>query len=142
MSIDDYADRFLESCRKRFEAGDKLVVVSCLYWCIDNDVPIPDWLERILKEACYAVENHEIESWDEVFGKPLKKGQRRAVARRNAAIAHKIFQRVEELHAAGKARDKKLFGTVGEEFGVGGTVASELYYKIREEFRQVEDELD
>jgi hypothetical protein len=137
-----YAHRFLEARRKRFEAGDKLVVMGCLYWCIDNDVPIPDWLERILKEACYAAENHEIESWDEVFGKPLKKGQRQAVARRNAAIAHKIFQRVEELHATGKARDKKLFDTVGEEFVVGGTVVSEFYYKIREEFRQVEDELD
>lgn len=37
-----------------------------------------------------------------------------------------------ELHngGAGEPIDKKLFETVGKEFNVGGTVASELYYGI------------
>jgi hypothetical protein len=35
---------------------------------------------------------------------------------------------VQELSESGRAIDKKLFEDVGKEFGVGGTVASDLYY--------------
>jgi hypothetical protein len=115
MSADDYKQRVLEDYRKRFEAGDKSVLLWGLRFCIgcDPNVPIPAWLKRAILSACDAGLTHEIKSWDEVFGKPLKKGQRQATARRNAKIAHEVYQRVEERHRAGKALDKALFAAVG-----------------------------
>ena len=51
---------------------------------------------------------------------------------RKKRVGLKVFERVEERHKAGEALDKDLFAEVGKEFGVGGTVAAELYYGTRE----------
>jgi hypothetical protein len=142
MSDDDYAHRFLEFYRERFEAGDKWRLLYCVEWCLTNNVPAPAWLKHALRNACAAARSHKIKSWDEVFGRPLKKGQRQATARRNARIAHEVSQQVEERHKAGEALDKELFHAVGREFGVGGTVASELYYGMLKEFVETSEEDD
>jgi hypothetical protein len=139
MSADDYRQRVLEDYRRRFEAGDKSILLSGLQFCIWCNMPIPAWLKRAFLNACRAGYTHEIKSWDEVFGKPLKKGQRQATARRNVKIAHEVHQRVEERHRAGEALDKALFAAVGKEFGVGGTVAAELYYETRETLHELDE---
>jgi hypothetical protein len=140
MSADNFAERFLEKGRELYEAGDKSEILYCLNWCIMNRDPIPDWLARALKAAYTAASAHEIKSWDEVFGKPLKKGKQLATERHKAKVAWSLFWRVEELHGAGKSIDKDLFATVGKEFGVGGTVAAELYYEVRAHWNMNDDD--
>ena len=48
-------------------------------------------------------------------------------------IAGPLFDVVQERHEAGAAINKELFNEVGAEFGVSGTVASELYYEVLRE---------
>lgn len=71
---------------------------------------------------------YEIKSWDEVFGRPLKKGKQLATERRNYNIGARLMYRVRERHRAGEKIDKGLFEAVGKEFDISGTTASELYY--------------
>ena len=97
-----------------------------------GDVPIPPWLKQAFQNAYGAKSDGKIKSWDEVFGRPFKKGIRPARERRNRRIANDLYERVEERHSAGEPIDKSLFEAVGKDFGVGGTVASELYYEIKE----------
>jgi hypothetical protein len=72
---------------------------------------------------------HEIKSWDEVFGRPLKKGKQQTVERKKRLLGYPVLMRVWERHAAGEAISKPLFEAVGRELGVSGTVAAEIYYK-------------
>jgi hypothetical protein len=55
-------------------------------------------------------------------------------------IADPIWQRIRHLHRAGKPIDKELFNKVGKEFGVSGTIASELYYDLMYEAIETEED--
>jgi hypothetical protein len=87
---------------------------------------------RGICSACEKVYGFEVESWDEVFGRPLKKGGRLNAERRNLAIKYRVHRRVRELNEAGRGLGKNLFDEVGKEFGINGTLVSELYYEAEE----------
>jgi len=123
---------FLSIGKEAYDRGDKAQILECLYWCFRQHVPIPPWLEQAFQNAYEAKFAYKIRSWDEVFGRPLKKGIRPERELRNNRIANDLYDRVVERHRAGEPIDKNLFQAVGEDFGVGGTVASELYYEIKE----------
>jgi len=141
MSGDDFNERFLAKGRERYEAGDKSELLYCLSHCIRNAEPIPDWLKQAFESAYIDVVMRKFKSWDDVFGKPLKKGKRLETERRNMEIAFPIWHRIRKLHDAGRPIDKALFAKVGKEFGVSGTVAGELYYGLLHEFIESEDDL-
>jgi hypothetical protein len=129
-------DRQLEKAKELYEQGDKAQLLYWLAHCIRDHRPIPLWLEKAFLAACRAGTRFEIKSWDEVFGRPLKKGKRLATERRKWVITEPLWTRVVDLHAEGKPLDKELFNTVGKEFGVSGTVASEIYYGVMHEMAE------
>ena len=126
-----------ERYRRKYEAGDISSLPSALRFCLANNEPIPDWLKDAYLEATRRVWTHEVSSWEDVFGKPLKKGKQRAAAHRRSKLADPVWQRVMERREAGEKIDKNLFQSVGEEFGIKGTLAAELYYGA---WREPEDE--
>lgn len=118
--------------KERYDQGDKSMILHCLFHCFMGQAQIPPWLAEAFLNAYDAKREYKIKSWDEVFGRPLKKGIRPERERRNRRIANDIYERVRERHSAGEPIEKSLFEAVGKDFGVGGTVASELYYWVRE----------
>jgi hypothetical protein len=44
-------------------------------------------------------------------------------------LANPVWRCVTERREAGEKIDKNLFQSVGEEFGIKGTLAAELYYE-------------
>lgn len=142
MSRDYFDGRFLANGRERYEAGHKSELLYCLHYCVVNGVPIPDWLKQAFERAYDDVHTYKVKSWDDVFGRPLKKGRQLKTERRKLEIAGPIWSRVHELHRAGRGRpiDKALFDRVGNEFGISGTVAAELYYAIIHEHVEGDDD--
>jgi hypothetical protein len=63
-----------------------------------------------------------------------RRGKRIATERRNREIFWDLFSRVCDLHKAGDSIGEELFEKVGKEFGVGKTVASEIYYETGRAF--------
>jgi hypothetical protein len=124
-------DVVIEELRKRYESGDKSAVPLCLEYCMWSQQPIPPWLATAFGEACRKVHMREVKSWDDVFGRPLAKGKRLETERRDAKIARPLFLMIQDRRKAGAAINKELFHKVGKEFGVSGTVASEIYYGVR-----------
>jgi hypothetical protein len=80
----------LERYRRKYEAGGLSSLPAALGYCIDNYEPIPDWLRGAFRKARKRVWSHEVGSWDDVFGKPLKKGQQRRAAHRRAKITEAL----------------------------------------------------
>ena len=93
--------------------------------------PIPEWAQKALIKAVARANTYQIKSWDEVFGRPLEKGKQLAVERRKFGLMDQILERVQQRHEAGESIVKGLFETVGQEFGVSGTVASDIYYDAK-----------
>ena len=127
---DAYDRRRLERARLVYERGYKRELLYCLDYCLTNNVQVPPWVKQGLHNAMNAAFSYEIKSWDEAFGEILPKGKRIVTERRNAKIYWDLFMRIRDLHEkAGEAIDEGLFEKVGAEFGVGKTVASEIYYE-------------
>jgi hypothetical protein len=135
--------RFLEKGRELYEAGDKSKLLYCLYHCLRHNRPIPDWIKEALRHACYLVRSHQVKSWDDVFGRPIKSwsDRRLAAERHKDKIAQDIWDTVNDRSNAGEPRDDGLFASVGEQFGVGSTVAKEIYYEIARDALATDEEL-
>lgn len=94
-----------------------------------------------------AANSYQIKSWEEVFGGILPKGKQLKAAQRDVKIAGDVFDRVRGLHEEDNKKNpisKGLFEKVGAEFGIKGTKAEELYYKMVNELKELiseEDEL-
>jgi hypothetical protein len=98
-----------------------------------STVIMPEWVAEAILSACEKVYGFEVESWDDVFGRPLKRGRRLNAERRNLKIKYRVHHRVSELNRAGRGLGKKLFDEVAKEFGINGTLVSELYYEAQRE---------
>jgi hypothetical protein len=127
---DSFMVDVLARAKKQYDQGDKTQILECLNLCFVWHEPTPPWLEQAFANAYGAKSEGKIKSWDEVFGRPFKKGTQPAREYYKKRIVNDLYKRVVERHdgGAGEPIDKKLFESVGKEFGVGGTVASELYY--------------
>jgi hypothetical protein len=122
---------FLEERRKLYEKGHKNELLYCLIWCLQNNVPIQaTWVYQKFLEAYFAVTGCEVKSWDDVFGRPLPKGGQLATERRKIEIRWSVYECIRNRHEAGEPLEK-LFREVGKDFGIGSTVAKELYYDIK-----------
>jgi hypothetical protein len=137
---DDYAVRRLEQARVLYEQGDKGQILPWLDWCLSQDVQVPQWLKEAFCEAYNARRDYSIKSWDDVFGPPVPKGARPENEQRKLKKLWPLFERMYDLHSADPANwpiGEKLFEKVGKEFGVGKTLASELYYKMGRKLQEL-----
>jgi hypothetical protein len=88
--------------REQFEAGHKTILLFYLYKLIcarkraapgrieASTVAMPEWVAEAICSACEKVYGFEVESWDEVFGRTLKKGGRLSAERRNLKIKYRV----------------------------------------------------
>jgi hypothetical protein len=143
VNDNDYHERFLAKGQELHEAGDKSELLRCLNHCLWFRQPIPDWVRNGIRLAYALASSHQVKSWDEVFGRPLKKGKQLATEHGNFRIRFKLLHAVEKRHEAGEPLDDELFTSVGEKFDVGKTVAREIYYStLAERLRTREDRIN
>jgi hypothetical protein len=122
-----------ELLRKRYESGHKWALMLCLRDCMELGRPIPEWARKAFCEAYDKIHRYEIESYDDAFGRHRKKGEQLVRARHKAKIRIPLVLEIVRRRRAGAAMFKeKLFHEVGKQFGVGATVAAEIYYDIPE----------
>ena len=65
--------------RRSFERdGVKSALLDAVYFCALYRFPLPKWAKEAFEAAQGRAKSGEIDSWDEVFGKPWGKGRRKA----------------------------------------------------------------
>jgi hypothetical protein len=138
-------DDILDQMRALYEGpnGDdhKAAIPAGLAYCIANDLPIPPWLRTAFGDALQKVGSRQVKTWDDVFGRPVLKSQRIHTMRRNVEIAGPLFAWIRERRGAGASITKELFGEGGAKFGVGATVAEEIYYNHKRSL-EIQEETD
>jgi hypothetical protein len=122
-----------ETLEQRYRRGDKpalMLELGAHLLFKDKNEPMPEWLRHGLLLACMASVQNEIDSWDEVLGSPVLGSKNRHTNHRNLALSIRIFDRVEELLAAGHKKEPAL-KMAARELKIGTTRTKTLYYENR-----------
>jgi hypothetical protein len=91
--------KILESIGRAIKGGDPSKVLHGLCLCYQLRITPPSWLTNTFcKRVQWAEDNYE--SWDRVFGRPHKKGSKKA-GRELEKHAVQIFLKIRELRASG-----------------------------------------
>jgi hypothetical protein len=132
--IEKHVQADLDKLKRDFDAGDKGAVISAIEVCFRNESPVPGWAQNEFINVCGDIHFGRSKSWDEVFGRPHKKGAQLGAMRRKKRLGLPVLVRVRERHAGGEPIGKDLFDSVGEELGIGGTLVSEIYSEAKKGF--------
>ncbi len=123
--------------RAAVERGEPGALLRCISHYFSLRRPVPQWAQDLLNDAVLKADCYEIKSWDEIFGRPIKKGKQQAAARREQSIAEHLFYLItEHHHEGGVPISKGIFETVGKSFGISGTTAERIYYKESKIFEE------
>jgi hypothetical protein len=88
--------------------GDSGALLRFISECFRADRAVPKWAQEKFKNAVDRVSRQQAKSWEEVFGRPLKKGKQLEAARRKAELPPKIWHRVGELSSAASGTRRKF----------------------------------
>lgn len=115
-----------------YQTGKRSAITEALYVCTLNSLPIPRWCEMAFLSAYRQVRHFRAKSWDDVFGRPHKKGTHLETKRQEREKSLSVYHRIKGIKKADPSIpiDGFLFEKVGKEFGIGGkTLTEEYYYK-------------
>jgi hypothetical protein len=119
--------KIMRNFQTRFRRGEKHSLISALRWCIVSRRALPSWVSKELWHACELFYEGQLQSWEDVFGKPFPGKRRKGASTRRKDL--EVWVRVVERRAEGANVDDLLFEEVGKEFGFGATTAKNLYYR-------------
>jgi hypothetical protein len=128
MSEDgDWRLSLLDEEYELWKNGNKPALLSVLHFCAEECFPLPGWaadaLTQIFVRASYA----EINSWDDVFGKPWRGAKQRRRAQTESR-SFRVWERIRSLADQGDSITNDLFDRVGIELGLSRATVSRLYY--------------
>lgn len=107
----------------------------CVRVCLSHGIIAPDWLADAFAKRFDAVFNADVGSWSDplAFGTPYPKGMHLAALRKALKNGPKVVAAVNTILKSDPQTtiDKGLFERVGSPFGLGATLAEELYYDFR-----------
>jgi hypothetical protein len=120
--------------RSAYEAGEKIALWKTIVMSAIHKSAIPDWAASIIDGADGYVISGELNSWNELFGKPRL--QSRSVLRARH-LSHAVYYRIKDLQLRGTPINNDLFDRVGKELGIGAReTVRKLYKAAKEEFDQ------
>jgi hypothetical protein len=130
-----------QSAKKRLDQGDQGELLRFINWCFVQRREVPAWARQKFDDAVNRVRGFEVKSWDDVFGRPLRKGQQLAANRRKGVeTAARVWKCANARRRAGEPVDKATFAAIGRDLGIGGsTVVSEIYGTVLREFRESDE---
>jgi hypothetical protein len=130
---DDYidpagmADIFRQACA----VGDKQAIWRAIIYCAAHDIRPWEWLRERLLQIDNAAEAGALKSWNDVFGKPWGKGQRRGAE--NWALRFRVHQAVlDEKNRTDQPINNDLFDCVAKKFKFKRSKVAELYARVND----------
>jgi hypothetical protein len=117
-----------QSAKKRLDQGDQGELLRFINWCFVQRREVPAWARQKFDDAVNRVRGFEVKSWDDVFGRPLRKGQQLAANRRKGVeTAARVWKCANARRRAGEPVDKATFAAIG---GTSVSVAPRLCRKF------------
>ncbi len=117
--------------RKNFDGGEKMALLAAIRDCACYDLPMPEWVSRAFIRAYDQVLSCRSDSWDEVFGRPYKKGAHLSRMRQARINRGAVWLEVKRAVQRGESINTDLFERIGARIGIGKTRAEELYAQAK-----------
>ncbi len=121
--------------REKFERGDKAALLRAIYKCAWQRLPLPEWVcvafVKALEETKTRPPLHG--SWDDVFGRPHKKGKKLTALRQAIRLRNKVYAAVIDMRAKQPHTDHFL--TVAKRFGIGRQVCRKYFSHVDRQIR-------
>jgi hypothetical protein len=126
----------IERIHQKGRAITGVDVLACVRQCATHGLVMPDWLAFEFNRRYDAVAlNLRAASWDDplAFGRPVPKGAHVAAMRKRRTLRHQVANEVRRLlqESPDNKIDEYLFERAGLPFGIGKTLASEMYYEAQ-----------
>ena len=123
------ADRAIEDCRKRFEAGEAAALLDALDYCARSGTAMPLWLAKAYCSRYISWRTYEVKTLDQAFGVE-RKGERIPERRTRILLAPHVAMEVDTLHRQEKLPiDEALFERVGKILDITPGMARDIYYE-------------
>lgn len=120
----------LKTLKENRTSGDPNVLLDAITICSLHKVAVPKWVVDGLAKEIHRVNTYQVASWDDVFKKPLKKGEHLNAARKNYKLKRAVpvamwleTKAQPSLEAAFRATAKKLL--------TNETAVKEIYYEVK-----------
>lgn len=142
--IDDEPDCFDADIDSAFDeyrkTGDGMVLFETMRRCVQYGKPFPDDVWAAFMAAVERYHTGAARTLDEAFGVSRPKGwnQPAALSRSQktelgVSVAGAVYLAVVQRHLnASRAIDMELFDEVGEEYGLGGSTARNMYREVKD----------
>ena len=122
--------------RRAFEGGERRALLRMLWFCVLYRWPAPDWAANAFDTFYRAALDGDIESWDEVFGRPDSPapsgGGTQTATRRYA-----VWGRAKDIAEREQVPiNDQLFGRVARELDIDNvTQTREMYEEVERAVR-------
>jgi hypothetical protein len=120
------------------KGGEQSIILDALFLCSLHSLPIPQWCQMAYLESYRKVKHYKAKSWDDVFGKPHKKGVHLAAKKDEREKSLLVYYAIKQIkqNESSTRTDKALFERVGAEYGICATLAEEFYYKWKNRLKK------
>jgi hypothetical protein len=114
-----------------YEDGEKdMLLMALKLSCELKESPIPQGVAQRVRENLIKWSELEVKTLDKAFEVEKKKNFRLDAERKKHSVALKIYSRIVKLSKKERRPiDDNLFDEVGNDFGIGKTLAKDYYYE-------------
>jgi hypothetical protein len=131
----------IEGGKRRHGEGDKHALFQTIFYCNVREIPLPKWVDEKLREAEDLYQTGQLQSWDEIFGKPFPGKRRAGLLTRSRRF--EIFLEAHRLKSQHEmAEDRGLFEQVAENLQIGKetdagwtgwATVRDIYFELKKE---------
>ena len=125
------ARKSVKGLESKYEAGDMNALLDAVSLCALWKVVLPRWAVKALGDQIHRVNTYRVASWDDIFGKPLKKGQHLNAARKEWELMRSVPYEMWTLTKHEGLSLTDAYRVAAKSLGSNETTVRQIYYKVQ-----------
>ena len=121
----------VKALKSEYEAGDMNALLDAVSICALNKVALPRWAVAALGEQIHRARTYRVASWDDIFGKPIKKGQHLSAARKEWELMRSVPYEMWTLTKHDRLSLQDAFAAAAKSLCSNQTTIKQIYYKAQ-----------
>jgi hypothetical protein len=118
----DFEEKLFElamtSLKEDFDAGHKFALMHAIDECASARFPMPPWVATEYRKAFTEIHGAKKRSWDDVFGKPFRKGAHLPYIRKAQALASSVREQFDKLKQDGIPLTSENYDDLAKRFNL------------------------
>ena len=125
----------VKALESKYDAGDMDALLDAIFECSLHKVALPRWAVNALGHQLHRVRSYQVASWDDIFGKPLKKGQWLTAARKEYELMRSVPYEIWTLTKHKGLSLTEAYSAAALSLGSNETTVREIYSRVQAKLR-------